>query len=63
VPEPTDRRRTAGILVRAMARKRLGQDFKATLDYEKVKQDVSRWGGEECFEIPLQEEAKTLFER
>ena len=46
-----------------MARKRLSQDFKATLDYEKVKQDVSRWGGEERFEIPLQEEAKTLFER
>jgi serine/threonine protein kinase len=62
VEGPTDKRPTAAILVRAMTRKRLGEDAAARSDYETVKQAVSEWDGEECYEIPLRDEAKTLFE-
>ncbi len=62
VKAPDDKRPTASILVRAMARKRLGQDPEAKLDYEKVRGLVEKWDGAECFEIALREESKKLLQ-
>jgi hypothetical protein len=62
VKAPDDKRPTASILVRAMARKRLGQETESKLDHEKVKRLVEKWDGAECFEVPLREEAKKLLE-